>query len=223
METTTLRKEKLAAAPSPLLSRYVGQAVLAIGAHPDDVELGAGGTIARLSEEGARVTIVICAPSGAKPRLEEARRAADVLGAKFELLSGRRAVDLESYELVERLDELVRAQEPALLLTHAETNYHRDDDRVHRACAAVQRARPFDMLCFCPTSAHLVATPFRPSVFVDISGVITRKMAAVEVHKEALARKGLTLDHYRRAADEYGRRVGVTFAEGFEASRLRLA
>lgn len=209
---------------SPLINKYAGQAVLAIGAHPDDVELGAGGTVARLTEGGARVTFVVCAPNGSSERFEEARRAAKILGADLELLYGdRRAANLDSYELVERLGDLVTRSEPALVLTHASANFHQDHALVHKACGIVQRVRYFDMLCFCPTNAHLVATPFKPDAFVDISPAMEKKMAAIELHSDPISRKGLTTEHYRSAAAEYGRRIGVEYAEAFEVARIRLA
>ena len=230
METPTLpadapdRFAKTASDPSPLISKYSEQTVLAIGAHPDDVEIGAGGTLARLSEGGARATIVLCAPNGSDERFEEARRAAKILGADLELLYGdRRAANLDSYELVERLGELVTRHAPALVLTHAAANFHQDHALVHKACSVVQRVRYFDMLCFCPMNAHLIAASFRPDAFVDITPAIEKKMAAIGLHSDPVSRKGLTVEHYRMAAAEHGRRVGVEYAEGFEVARLRLA
>ncbi len=230
METQTSSSDlsdrlvRAAERPSPLIARYAEQTILAIGAHPDDVELGAGGTIARLGDGGARVTIVLCAPSGSDERFEEARRSAKILGADLELLYGeRRAADLDSYELVERLGDLVSRKAPALVLTHASSSYHRDHSLVHKACSVIQRVRYFDLLCYCSSGVTLVDTPFRPDVFIDVSGAIEKKMAAIELHTEPIARKGFSVEHYRSAAADLGRRLGVEYAEGFEAERLRLA
>jgi LmbE family N-acetylglucosaminyl deacetylase len=63
--------------------------VIAVGAHPDDVEIGVGGTLARLVEQGYRVGIVDLTDGeptplspGPEVRLEEARRAAEILGVQ---------------------------------------------------------------------------------------------------------------------------------------------
>src|SRR5271163_4121243 len=77
--------------------------VIAIGAHPDDVEIACGGTLARLVRQGYRVGIVDltdgeptpCSP-GPEVRLEEARRAAEVLGVHVRVnldLPNRRLFD----------------------------------------------------------------------------------------------------------------------------------
>src|SRR5437868_14446036 len=70
-----------------LASRYAGRTVLAIGAHPDDLEIGIGGTLAKLSKEGARVVMVVASiPKDFEVRLEEAKRGAEILGCEMRLL-----------------------------------------------------------------------------------------------------------------------------------------
>src|SRR5262245_58746159 len=94
-----------------LTSRYAGRTVLAIGAHPDDLEIGIGGTLARLSRAGARVVMVIASiPSNYEIRLAEAKSGARILGADLRVLlnGGRccRVEDLKTYELVNLFDGL---------------------------------------------------------------------------------------------------------------------
>ena len=77
--------------------------VIAVGAHPDDVEIGCGGTVARLAEDGYRVGIIDLTDgeptpgsSGPEVRAAEARRAADILGAEKRItldLPNRRLFD----------------------------------------------------------------------------------------------------------------------------------
>src|ERR1700751_3860741 len=68
-------------------SRYAGRTVVAIGAHPDDLEIGIGGTLAKLSREGARVVMVIAScPKDFDVRMAEARRGAEILGCEMRLL-----------------------------------------------------------------------------------------------------------------------------------------
>jgi LmbE family N-acetylglucosaminyl deacetylase len=197
-----------------------------VGAHPDDIEVGAGGTVARLAEQGAEVTMVIvCVPSGLEVRLAEARRAAERLGARAEFLFAQaemRVEDVKTYELVGRLDGLVREKDPGAVITHGVSSLHQDHSLVHRACVSAQRLHHFDMFCFCASSCHPVSAPFYPQAYVDISGTIDRKMAAIREHRSQFDCRGLTPERYRGVAKEHGRLAGVEYAEGLEVSRLKL-
>ena len=207
-----------------LLGKYRGRKALVVGAHPDDIELGAGGTVARLAAECSEVTmVVVCTPNHLEARNAEARKAAEILGARIEFIfpeKEMRVEDVKSYVLIDRIDRLVRAHDPGVVLTHAASNFHHDHVLVHKACVAAQRLHFFDMLCFYPTSCHPVTTPFHPQAYVDISRTIERKMAAINQHVTQFGCRGLTTDHYVSVAREYGRLAGVEYAEGLEVSRL---
>src|SRR5437667_374827 len=66
--------------------------LLAFGAHPDDVEFGCGGVIARETRAGRKVHFVVCSRGEAgtygtpKQRTAEAKKAAEILGATIEFL-----------------------------------------------------------------------------------------------------------------------------------------
>lgn len=213
-------------AGSLLTAKYRGKTVLAVGAHPDDIELGAGGTVARLSDEGAKVTmLVVCSPNSLASRRAEAEKAAAILGATVLFLFGDnelRVEDIKGYELVAKLDQMVRTLDPAVILTHAAGNFHRDHRLVHEACVSAQRLHFFDMLCFQPTSCHPVSTSFNPQAYVDITSTITRKMAAINEHVTQFSCKGLGTGLYVDTAREYGRLAGSEYAEWLEVSRLKL-
>src|SRR5438045_1819935 len=94
-----------------LTSKYKGKTVLAFGAHPDDLELGAGGTLARLAEEGSKVVmLVFCSPNHLESRKAESEKAAKILGAQeFRILHDKkeqRVEDLKNYEVVGQMDKL---------------------------------------------------------------------------------------------------------------------
>lgn len=209
-----------------MMAKYQGKKILVVGAHPDDIELGAGGTVARLSADGADVRmVVVCTPNNLKARMDEGRKAAEILGAKVEYLFPEREMrveDLKSYELIQRIDQLVRDIDPAVVITHAASNFHHDHVLVYKACVAAQRLHFFDMLCFYPNSCHPVTTQFHPQAYIDISKTIDRKMAAIHQHTTQFTCRGLTTDHYVGVAREYGRLAGVEYAEGLEISRLNL-
>ena len=212
--------------PTGMLAKYAGKKVLVVGAHPDDIELGAGGTVARRAAEGADVRmVVVCTPNNIKSRMAESQLAAEILGAKLDFMFAEkemRVEDIKRYELIDRIDKLVRQHDPAVVITHAASNFHHDHVLVHKACVAAQRLHFFDMLCFYPTSCHPVTTPFHPQAYIDITGTIEKKMAAINQHVTQFNCKGLTTDHYVGVARDYGRLAGVEYAEGLEVSRLSL-
>ena len=98
--------------------------VIAVGAHPDDVEIGCGGTVARLAQQGYRVGIIDLTDgeptpgsSGPEIRMAEAARAADVLGAAVRVtleLPNRRLFD--SFEARVELARQFRRFRPRLVL-----------------------------------------------------------------------------------------------------------
>ena len=208
------------------LERYAGGTVLALGAHPDDVELGVGGTLARLRRAGARVVLaVVSVPGDYAVRRREAERGADILGAELRVLidaPGRRVEDVRSYELVAAIDRLVKDLSPAAMLCHGTNELHRDHLLVHDAAAASQRLRYFDFFTYHPSFCRPVATCFHPRLYVDISDTLETKMRAIEAHASQFSQRGIATDIYREMARLAGRLVGVQYAEGLDVERLLL-
>lgn len=208
------------------LERYAGRTVLALGAHPDDVELGIGGTLARLRRAGARVVMaVVSIPGDYAVRRREAERAADILGAELRVLidvPGKRIEDLRHCDLVSLVDREVKDLGPAALLSHGPAEFHRDHVMVHEAALAAQRLRYFDFFTYQPNFCRPVPVPFQPRAYVDISETIDTKMRAIDAHASQFAGRGIATDIFREMARLAGRLVGVQYAEGLEVGRLLL-
>ena len=209
-----------------ILSKYRGATVLAVGAHPDDLELGVGGTLARLSASGARVVMaVLSIPNNLASRRAEAKRAAEILGCEVRLMSPNRCTrveDFKTHQLVTMIDGLVRELKPAAMFTHCLANLHLDHKLAHEACMASQRLAYFDLFCYSPTSCHAINVPFHPHAYVDISDTIDAKMESIRTHSSQFDLRGLKTDHYRDASNRVGRVVGVDYAEGLEIVRMRV-
>jgi LmbE family N-acetylglucosaminyl deacetylase len=210
-----------------LASRYGGRTVLAIGAHPDDLELAIGGTLARLARESARVVMaVVSIPADFARRRAEAEHAAAILGCELRILVDKacaRIDDMKNYQLVGMLDALVRELQPAAVFTHSASEFHRDHVAVHNACLSTQRLRPFDLLHFSPTMTRAVPVSFSPRAYIDVSSTIELKMQAIEAHASQFGARGLEADMYRDLARLNGRMVGVKYAEGLDVARMLLA
>lgn len=205
----------------PRLSR-----VLAFGAHPDDVEVGAGGLLARLARDGSRVTIaVLSAPGETATRIAEARAAAALLGAEVTMVLGAeplRVEDVPMHRIVRQLDELVAAVKPELVLTHSIRDMHHDHRLVHHATISALRRTPCHLLTFTSTPELNAASNFFGQCFADITDTLELKLRAVAAHATQLARGSVDLDVCRDLARALGRLSGVPYAESYEVMRLRL-
>ena len=162
--------------------------ILAIGAHPDDLEIFAYGALSQWAKMGATLTLAIAtdgAKGGSLPpddlrrlRAQETTQALAPLGAGPPLMLGfpdgalRADADLE-----QALIRLIRTADPDLLLTHAPNDYHAD----HRALsAAASQAAGFSVpVLFMDT---LNGTGFTPTHWVDVGPHWPAKEAAILNH-----------------------------------------
>jgi N-acetylglucosamine malate deacetylase 1 len=208
-------------------SRYAGRTVLAVGAHPDDIELGIGATIALLARSGARVVMAVCSiPQNYDTRRLEALDAAGILGCELRILmdgGSRRIEDVKTYQLVGLIDDLVREVQPAAMLTHGSTDFHGDHVAVHHASVPAQRLHPFDFYCYLPTMVRPVPVPFQPRAYIDVSATIETKIAAIAAHKSQFSSRGISYDYYRDIAHLNGVMCGVGYAEGLDIGRIVFA
>jgi bacillithiol biosynthesis deacetylase BshB1 len=222
--------------------------VLAIGAHPDDVELGCGGTLARLVQQGAKVGILHLTrgEAGTRGTPEERRREAEEAGrilgaATVEIMAfgdgGLRRGEPEENELIERL----RLARPELILAPSPTDRHPDHGRAHRLVAdcayyaglarrgAGEPHRPAAVF------SYMQHDPFDPSFIVDVSATWEVKLAALAAYGSQLHQPGedraeprtkVASPEFRLAvegrASHYGILVGAAYGEPFW-SRLPLA
>ncbi|MFE6225520.1 PIG-L deacetylase family protein [Microtetraspora glauca] len=199
--------------------------MLVVGAHPDDVEIGLGGTIHRRAHSGWDVTILTMSGggNGGDPALRrrEAHRAAEVLGARLvmeNLPDGSMADDRVTVEAVERV---VAEVTPDVVVVHSESDTHQDHRAVHRAtlvaCRKVAR-----LACYQSPSATVA---YRPNRFIELSEVdVEAKLAAIAAHhSQAASRWYLDEDLLRSTARYWGRFPQTRYAEPLELVHERNA
>jgi N-acetylglucosamine malate deacetylase 1 len=208
-----------------LLETYAGKTVLGIGAHPDDLEIGAGGTLAQVSRHGGHVVMVaVTIPNMLEERMAEARAAAAILGAELEVLERercRRVEDLSSYELVAKIDSLIRKYEPVALFTHSAHEIHHDHVLVHRAVLSSLRLRPMDVYLMPPSTCKPALHAWQARVWVDIGDTLDAKLQAISAHQSQFGRRGICVDAFRQMARSQGLPVGIRYAEGHDIICLR--
>jgi LmbE family N-acetylglucosaminyl deacetylase len=201
-----------------------GGRVLAFGAHPDDLEVGAGGLLARLSSAGADVTLAIVSiPNSTEIRKAEAQAAADVLDAELFILNEDkpcRVEDIAMHELVRRMDTVIGDVRPDLVITHSANDLHWDHGLVNRATVSALRRTPCDLLAYLSSPEMNAQSRSFGNCFADITGFVDAKLAAIACHKSQLPR--LDLDSSRDLARAMGRISGFEYAEVYETLRVRV-
>jgi len=194
--------------------------VLALGAHPDDIEAGAGGLVAKLVAAGAPVTMVVSSiPNRYPDRLAEARAGAARLGAELVLLredAASRVEDLPMHELVARLEDVVERVQPDLVITHGASDTHWDHFLVHRASLSAIRRTRCDVVLY--DAGPPLTGRLRGGLFVDIEDVLGTKLAALAEHRSQFT--ATAIEGRREAARAVGAMCGLRYAEVYEPLRL---
>jgi LmbE family N-acetylglucosaminyl deacetylase len=198
--------------------------VLAFGAHPDDLEVGAGGLLARLSQEGAEVTMVVVSiPNNTDVRKREAMAGAEIIDADlFVLYEDRpcRVEDIPMHELVGRMDRIVGDFRPDLVITHSAGDLHWDHGLVNRATVSALRRTPCDLLAFLSSPEMNAQSRAIGQCFADITTTMETKIAAIKAHESQVQK--FDLDSSRDLARAMGRLAGYQYAEVYEALRVRV-
>ncbi|MBS3177506.1 MULTISPECIES: PIG-L deacetylase family protein [unclassified Pseudoclavibacter] len=195
--------------------------VLVVGAHPDDLELACGGTVASYVDGGHQVKVLVMSRGqrGGDPsaRILEAHAGAAMLGVDDVTVH-----DFPDTQLADANGSMIRAIEsaiasfaPTVILTHSEHDHHQDHQAVHRAVVRAGR-QASSILCF---ESPSVTRQFNPSMFVDIDAFIDVKVKAVQTHRDQAGKPYMTSNRVRGIAAFRGAQAKCDHAEGFELVR----
>ena len=218
--------------------------VVVVAAHPDDEVLGCGGTIARHSDSGDQVQILIVA-EGSTSRQQErdraklrdelsalaqaAQTAGSILGAadvKLLDLPDNRLDSLDRLDLIKRIEEYIEIHRPECVYVHHAGDVNIDHRRLHEAVVTACR----------PTPGHVVkrllsyevasstewqppgsAPAFQPNWFVDISDQLELKREALVAYTDEMRDwpHARSIEAVDHLARWRGAQVGVEAAEAF--------
>ncbi len=152
-----------------------GPTVLALGAHPDDVENGCGGALLRHLDMGDRVVILTLTQGeddgSESRRTGEAELAARLMGARVVLADLPAMSVSDGDESIEVIERVVDAFEPEVVYTHSPHDSHPDHRNAYRATIMAAREAP-TLYCYQSTST---TTDFKPTLFVEVSEYLVRK------------------------------------------------
>lgn len=210
--------------------------ILVAGPHPDDQELGMGGTIARLVAEGHRVLLLDLTDGEPTPcgdretRAREAAEAARILGAERKTLDLPNRTLVHSVEARHRVAAVIRGFRPEVMFVPYFEDAHPD----HVAGTRIVEDARFDAKLtktdlpgepwhakwlFHYYATHLRIVP-QPSFLVDTTGFAARKREAVLAYRSqfvANERNRRVVEWLDAAGTYFGSRIGTETAEPFFA------
>lgn len=182
--------------------------VLAIGAHPDDVEIGVGGILAAHAHAGDSVTVLTLSRGSrggdADSRQNESLASADMLGARLFL---KDLVDTEisgGGATVRLIEEVVHEVQPTIVYTHSGHDRHQDHRAVSEATIVATR-RVGTVACYQSPSSTI---DFRPTRFVRIDQYLDQKLRLLGCFGSQTATRDYLEPDFVTATARYWSRFG---------------
>ena len=196
--------------------------ILAVGAHPDDIEIGCGGTIKKHVSNGDDVYYVI-ATNGEKggkkdERIAEAKMAAKLIGVlDVYFLNLRDSFVSHNGKTVKLLDHFMKKVSPSTVYVHSLKDYHQDHSNIARSTLSASRNMKNSILCYEAPSTTL---EFTPIAFSNISDTFETKIQCInefvsQEEKDYVERQAIV-----NLAKFRGKIINVDYAEAFEVVRL---
>lgn len=197
--------------------------ILAIGAHPDDVEIGCGGALLAASDLGHEIYIYV-ATRGEKsgnPRVreEETKRTAEIIRA-----AGLKIADFPDTklkrdgELIDSIESFMKEIEPHVVFCHTQNDQHHDHQAVALSTIEACRFVPNVLSYESPSARN-----FQPQTFIDITGVISKKLKLLDIFwsqrgKQYLRKNAIVgLAEYRAFQTRVEQ---IKYAEAFEVNKI---
>lgn len=224
--------------------------ILAFGAHPDDVELGCGGTLAKLISEGKTVAIVdltqgeLGTRGTVETRAEESAAASEILGIKYrENLKMKDGFILNIENLQLEVVAMIRKYKPEIVFANAIEDRHPDHAKASKlvsdACFLAGLPKIKTDLNGDKQEAWRPKQVFHyiqwkniePDFVVDITSAMDKKIEACLAYKTQFydpeSKEPMTpiatkdfLESLTYRAQDLGRLSGVDYAEGFTSEKL---
>ncbi len=198
--------------------------VLVIGAHPDDIEIGCGGSLLKYAQAGHNVYLLVltCGEVGGDPkvRAKEQEESAKNMGAK-EIFWGdfedTRLMNVR--ELIDKIEQTIKKVDPQVVLINYLDDVHQDHRALAKACLSATRYIKEVLYYEVPTTQN-----FNPEIFVDIASVFEQKLDLLKLHASQVNRTRVEdlsiLDIATSMANFRGFQARVKYAEGFSAVRV---
>jgi LmbE family N-acetylglucosaminyl deacetylase len=198
--------------------------ILAIGAHPDDIEYGCAGTLMKYADRGHHIFLLVLTggqEGGSKEiRQQEQEAAAEVMKVQKVFWGDYHDTQLPlNKQLIEKIEEVLVEVKPDLILVNYGDDTHQDHRILTQATMSATRYVRNVLFFEVPTTQN-----FNPQVFVDISDTLDRKFRVLEAHASQVMKTNIEdmyiLELARANATFRGIQGRVKFAEAFAPLRL---
>ena len=198
--------------------------ILAIGAHPDDIEYGCAGTLIKYAERDHRILLMILTGGEEGGNGEERKReqsaAAEIIGAQQVFWGDYRDTQLPlNKKLIDKIEEVLVEVKPDLILVNYGDDTHQDHRILTEATMSATRYVRNVLFFEGPTTQN-----FNPQVFVDVSDTLERKCQALKAHESQVMKTNIEnmsiVELARANATFRGIQGRVKFAEAFAPLRL---
>jgi LmbE family N-acetylglucosaminyl deacetylase len=198
--------------------------ILAIGAHPDDIEYGCAGTLVKYADRGHNIYLMVLT-SGQEGgegmmRQQEQEAAAEIMSVQEIFWGGYHDTQLPlNKELIEKIEEVLGEVKPDLILVNYGDDTHQDHRILTQATMSATRYIRNVLFFEVPTTQN-----FNPQVFVDISDTLERKFKVLEAHASQVMKTNIEdmyiIELAQANATFRGIQGRVKFAEAFAPLRL---
>ena len=198
--------------------------VLAIGAHPDDIEYGCGGMLAKYAQRGHGVYLWI-ASDGAlggegAVRKQEQEESARIIGVREVFWGDYPDAEIPlNRELIAGIEAVIRRIEPRMIFVHYPDDTHQDHRNLAQGTLSATRFVPNFLFYEGPTTQN-----FTPNCFTDIETVLDDKLACLKAHRSQVAKTNIEdltiLELAKSSANFRGIQARVKYAEAFQSIRL---
>ena len=207
--------------------------ILAVGAHYDDIELGCGGSIARLAEEGNNVYGITLTNSEThyeekdihrteQQAIFEAKKASAVIGLQLVELSYPRANNgMLTYdtELMRELEKFIVEKKIQMVITHWQ--YDMNTDHAAASKISIVAARHVHNILQYRSNWYQPDRSFNGIYYIDISNHINKKIESLEAYSGEIDNRSQEwINSFIDNNRSYGFSIGVKYAEVFEPIRI---
>ena len=202
--------------------------IVAFGAHPDDLEIGMGGTIAKLSAMGYNVQPVIATlPNFVKSDTKEGRKSESLLSAKVLGCKPPIFLDLSPEQmvfgrkLVTLIDSLITEHKPDSVFTQWHGDSHQDHQILTSSVISACRNQNNLFMYETTIPGGITEKSFRPQLFVDVTETIDIKKNALECFQSQFIRCGeIWIPAVIGRCSYRGYQVDAKYAEAFEVVKV---